>query len=41
MARAMFGVGQVGWSEGAYAQAKANVEGHAANGCKMEHTKDG
>ena len=41
MIRAQFGVGTVGWSEGAYAQAKANVEGHAANGCKMEHTKDG
>ena len=41
LARAQFGVGTVGWSEGAYAQAKANVEGDAADGCKMEHTKDG
>ena len=41
MARDMYGQAHVGWSEGAYAQAKANVEGHAADGCKMEHTKDG
>lgn len=39
-ARAKYGAGMVTWSEGALAQAQANVDAHR-NNCHLDHTVDG